>query len=83
MCFLLLIFRSLYKYLGLKPGSVTPFGLINDLQRQVIVMLYSDLVDLDNINFHPNSNTATITVSYEGLDKYLKHQGNVVVLVKV
>ena len=75
--------ERLYEYLALRPGSVTPFGLINDLHSEVIVMLDSDLVDLEKINFHPNINTATITVSYEGLNKFLKYQGNKVKLVKI
>lgn len=75
--------ERLYKYLALKPGSVTPFGLINDIQSEVIVLLDSDLVGLKKINFHPNTNTATITVSYEGLSKFLEHQGNKVSLVEI
>lgn len=75
--------ECLYECLGLRPGSVTPFGLINDLQKKVIVMLDSDLVGLDRINFHPNINSATITVSYEGLSKFLKYQENKVELVNI
>ncbi|EKQ56647.1 MULTISPECIES: prolyl-tRNA synthetase associated domain-containing protein [unclassified Clostridium] len=73
----------LHEYLVLKPGSVTPFGLINDLNSEVVVLLDSDLVGLDKINFHPNINTATITVSYEGLNKFLKYRGNMVNIVKI
>jgi Ala-tRNA(Pro) deacylase len=73
--------ERLYKYLALRPGSVTPFGLINDLESGIIVLLDSDLVGLDKINFHPNTNKATITVSYEGLRKFLEHRGNRVSLI--
>ena len=75
--------ECLYEYLELKPGSVTPFGLINDSKNKVIVMLDSDLEGMDKINFHPNTNTATITVSYDGLSKFLKYQGNRVELVEI
>lgn len=75
--------ERLYECLALRPGSVTPFGLINDLQKKVIVMLDRDLVGLDKINFHPNINSATITVSYEGLSKFLKYQENKVELVNI
>jgi len=75
--------ERLYKYLKLIPGSVTPFGIVNDLEREVIVLLDSDLVGLDKINFHPNTNTATITVSYEGLNKFLQYKGNTVKIVKI
>ncbi|WP_368488893.1 prolyl-tRNA synthetase associated domain-containing protein [Clostridium sp. BJN0013] len=68
--------ENLYKYLKLKPGSVTPFGLINDFQREIVVLIDSDLIDMNAINFHPNINTSTITVSYMGLKKFLDWHGN-------
>ena len=75
--------ERLYKYLGLKPGSVTPFGVINDSKNEVIVLLDRDLVGLDKINFHPNTNTATITISYSDLLKFLEYEGNRVDLVEI
>lgn len=75
--------ESLYKYLRLKPGSVTPFGLINDEQKEIIVLLDSELVGLDKINFHPNINTATVTVSYEGLNRFLQWRNNRVEIAEI
>lgn len=75
--------KRLDKYLGLKPGSVTPFGLINDSKNEVIVLLDTSLVGLDKINFHPNTNTATITVSYSDLRRFLEYRGNRVDLVEI
>jgi Ala-tRNA(Pro) deacylase len=75
--------ERLNKYLGLKPGSVTPFGVINDSKNEVIVLLDKDLVGLDKINFHPNTNTATITISYSDLIKFLEYEGNRVDLVEI
>lgn len=68
--------ERLYKYLGLKPGSVTPYGLINDIEREVIVLIDRDLTDADVVNFHPNINTATIGVSYKDLEKFIKWHEN-------
>lgn len=75
--------ERLNKYLGLKPGSVTPFGVINDSKDEVIVLLDKDLVGLDKINFHPNTNTATITISYSDLIKFLEYEGNRIDLVEI
>jgi Ala-tRNA(Pro) deacylase len=68
--------ERLNKYLGLKTGSVSPFGLINDVEKQVIVLIDKDLTDKDLVNFHPNVNTATIGLSYADLEKFIKWHGN-------
>ncbi|NLK64828.1 MAG: prolyl-tRNA synthetase associated domain-containing protein [Tissierellia bacterium] len=68
--------ERLNKYLGLKAGAVSPFGLINDMERQVIVLIDKDLTDKDTVNFHPNVNTATIGLSYADLEKFIKWHGN-------
>lgn len=75
--------ERLYKYLGLTPGSVTPFGLINDTEKHVTVLLDKDLETLNNISFHPNVNTATITISYLNFQNFLKWCGNNVYYVQV
>ena len=48
------------KYLGVTPGSVSPFGLINDHDRRVRVFLDRDLATADRVSFHPNINTVTL-----------------------
>lgn len=68
--------KRLFKYLGLKPGSVSPFGLINDMERAVVVLIDKNLVSSNIINFHPNVNTATIGISYIDLEKFIKWQKN-------
>lgn len=68
--------ERLYRYLGLKPGSVTPFGLINDENSDVIVLIDKDLVNASILNFHPNVNTATIGVSYSDFEKFIKWHNN-------
>jgi Ala-tRNA(Pro) deacylase len=68
--------ERLYKYLGLKAGSVTPFGLINDDERNVIVLIDRDLIRNNIVNFHPNVNTATIGVSYTDLERFIKWHEN-------
>ena len=64
------------KWLGLKPGSVSPFGLINDEQNHVHLFLDSTLKDNPSLSFHPNDNTATVVISQEMFGRYLEAVGN-------
>ena len=57
--------------LGVTPGSVTAFGLINDTERCVRFVLDRTLAEADIVNFHPLTNTATTTVSREGFRRFL------------
>ena len=57
--------------LGLTPGSVTAFGLINDRDRRVTFVLDKALADAEIVNFHPMINTATTAVSAEGFRRFL------------
>jgi Ala-tRNA(Pro) deacylase len=52
----------LQEVLELTPGSVTPFGLINDRARRVTVVLDQDMLDAEWVNYHPLSNTASTTL---------------------
>ncbi|MFN0204096.1 MAG: prolyl-tRNA synthetase associated domain-containing protein [Bacteroidia bacterium] len=65
------------KHLGLSPGSVSPFGLIHDETQHVIVFLDQDLKQFEKVNFHPNDNTATLTLSYTDFIRFLEERGNV------
>ena len=68
--------HRLEKYLGVKPGSVTPFGLINDMEHHVIVFLDSTLQNAERLSFHPCINTASLMVKRTDLLKFLDHCGN-------
>lgn len=61
--------------LGVTPGSVTAFGLINDTERRVRFVLDADLARSDPVNFHPLTNTATTAVSQDGFRRYLAALG--------
>ena len=52
----------LNKYLGIKPGSVSPFALLNDQKNDVVFYLEKNLYNSELINFHPLINTLTITM---------------------
>jgi len=68
--------RRLKKYLNLEPGSVSPFGLVNDPERKVKVVIDSDLKDPDTIYFHPNVNTATVGLSGTDWNRFLDKIGH-------
>jgi Ala-tRNA(Pro) deacylase len=57
--------------LGVTPGSVTAFGLVNDTGRQVRFVLDRTLAEADLVNFHPLTNTATTTVTADGFRRFL------------
>ena len=52
----------LIKYLGVKPGSVSPYALLNDIDNKVDFYLEDKVYNSKNINFHPLINTSTITI---------------------
>jgi Ala-tRNA(Pro) deacylase len=61
---------------GVEPGSVTPFAAINDKESRVTVVLDTALMAHAVLNFHPLVNTATTTISREGLLKFLEATGH-------
>jgi Ala-tRNA(Pro) deacylase len=59
-----------------EPGSVTPFGLINDKDQNVYLFIDEKLNESERLAFHPNVNTATIIVTLSDFLKFLVHTGN-------
>ncbi len=68
----------LQRFLGLTPGSVSPFGLLHPGARGVIVVLDADLPRAQRLGFHPNVNTATITLTADDFLRFLASRGNIV-----
>ena len=64
--------------LGLTPGSVSPFGLLNDASGSVRVILDEDLRTAERLIFHPNDNRASVTISFEDFERFLASRPNVV-----
>jgi Ala-tRNA(Pro) deacylase len=75
--------ERLMKHLGLTPGSVSPFGLINDQPHAVRVVLDRDLKAATRLSFHPNINTVTFTVATADFTRFLDACGNAVKYVTV
>jgi Ala-tRNA(Pro) deacylase len=63
--------------LGVEPGSVTPFAVLNDTGHRVTVVLDASMMEHPTLNFHPLQNTGTTTISREGLVKFLEATGHV------
>ena len=61
----------LYETLGVRPGSVTALGLINDPDQRVTFVLDKALWDADIVNFHPLTNTATTALAQAEFRKFL------------
>ena len=68
--------QRMQKYLGLMPGSVSPFGLIYDTTKNVHVFLDINLKKSKRISFHPNLNTASLIISLEDFLRYLDYVCN-------
>lgn len=66
----------LLEILGVEPGSVTPFALINDTRVRVSVILDETMMASDPLNFHPLENTATTAVSGNGLLAFIDSCGH-------
>lgn len=64
--------KRLMKYLGVESGAVSAFNLINDADNQVEVVIDKTLKRADKINFHPNVNTETLTISFKHFIKFLE-----------
>jgi Ala-tRNA(Pro) deacylase len=68
--------QRLMNHLGLQPGSVSPFGLINDINNHVHLFIDEKLKESDRLAFHPNVNTATLVISRSDFIKFLDQSGN-------
>jgi Ala-tRNA(Pro) deacylase len=66
----------LKELLGVAPGSVTPFGVINDREARVTVVLDAALMEHGIINAHPLTNTMSTSVARADLVKFLEATGH-------
>ena len=61
--------------LGINPGSVTPFSLINVTHKELMVVLDKAMLEHDQLNYHPLHNEATTTIANNDLVKFIEHCG--------
>ena len=68
--------ERMMRYLGLEPGSVSPFGLINDTENHVHLFLDEALQSASSLSFHPNDCRGTVVISRSEFERYLSLVGN-------
>lgn len=68
--------EQLRELLGVEPGSVTPFAVVNDVEKKVTMILDANLMAHERVNFHPLINSMTTGVSREDLLKFLAATGH-------
>jgi len=69
--------------LGVTPGSVSPFGLLHEGSKDVRVIVDQDLRAADRLIFHPNLNTASVTISSADFERFLATRLNTVRWLKL
>ena len=75
--------EQLREILGVEPGAVTPFGVINDTARRIAVILDAALMAHAEINAHPLVNTMTTTLGRDDLVKFVRATGHEPRIVEV
>lgn len=65
----------LFEALGITPGSVTPFALLNDTDRKVRVIVDEHILESAEVNFHPLHNAASTTIASSDLLKFMRSLG--------
>ena len=75
--------ERLDKYLKVEKGSVSPFGVIYDTEKELEIYFDSDLKKEDIVGCHPNDNRATLFLKFEDLVKYVKSCGHTITYIKV
>ena len=68
--------ERMMKYLGLEPGSVSPFGLINDTEHHVHLFLDDNLRHVEMLSFLPNDCRGTVVIHRDDFERYLACVGN-------
>lgn len=66
----------LWEVLGVRPGSVTPFAVVNDAPPRVTVVLDAPMLAHDRLHYHPLDNRATTAISRDGLLAVLRATGH-------
>lgn len=66
----------LWEYLGVRPGSVCPYSIINDTGHNVKILLDKSMMETEIVNYHPLLNTMTISAKPADLIKFIESTGH-------
>jgi Ala-tRNA(Pro) deacylase len=69
--------ETLMQKLGVEPGAVSPFGLLNNTEGDVELWIDREVLDAPVVHFHPNRNTASLELTKEMFKIYLDRTGKV------
>ncbi len=75
--------ERLKKYLNLEQGYVSPFGILNDINKEVVVVFDEELKNKELVGFHPNTNEATIYLNFKDVEKIIKEHGNKIIYINL
>jgi Ala-tRNA(Pro) deacylase len=68
--------RRLMEYLGVVPGAVSPFAVINDTQRAVQLVLDESILEMELLNFHPLDNSMTTSIGRDDFLAFVRSEGH-------
>lgn len=66
----------MWEVLGVRPGSVTPFALVNDRDRRVTLVLDAPMLEHERLNYHPLDNRWTTALTRADFMRFLKETGH-------
>jgi Ala-tRNA(Pro) deacylase len=75
--------EDLMTYLKVMSGSVSPFALINNLEKNVIVVLDPRVLNYEKVGFHPNINTSTLVLASSDFEKFLEWTKNQIIFLQL
>ena len=67
--------EALKQKLGIEPGMVSPFGLLNNDEKDVKIYMDKEIITEEIMTFHPNDNTKTLFITTKDLFKYIESIG--------
>ena len=68
--------ERMMKYLGVRPGSVSLFTLVNDANHEVTLFVDRQLLEAGKVSFHPNDNRASLVITRDDMLRFIREIGN-------
>ena len=75
--------KNLYEKMMLPPGVVSPFGLLNNSDRDIKVYFDKEIMSEERMSFHPNTNEKTIFIHTDDLLKFLNNIGYEACIIEI
>lgn len=75
--------ERMMKYLGVRPGSVSLFTLVNDTNHEVTLFVDKYLLGAEKVSFHPNDNRASLVITCDDMMRFIQLVGNPYEIVEI